>query len=48
MMIADDHETYDAVEHQLGVRLRRARALSPAGNASTHCWVYLAGGGGED
>ena len=28
MMIADDHETYDAVERQLGVLLRRARALS--------------------
>lgn len=28
MMIADDHETYDAVEYQLGVLLRRARALS--------------------
>jgi DNA-binding MarR family transcriptional regulator len=26
--MADDHEAYDAVEHQLGVLLRRARALS--------------------
>lgn len=28
MTIAEDHETYDAVEHELGVLLRRARALS--------------------
>ncbi|GLY80836.1 MarR family winged helix-turn-helix transcriptional regulator [Actinoallomurus iriomotensis] len=28
MTIAADHETYDAVEHELGVLLRRARALT--------------------
>jgi DNA-binding MarR family transcriptional regulator len=36
MTIADDLETYDAVEHQLGVLLRRARSLSLAMMREVH------------